>query len=111
MQASEIPKWLASLLLVVEAILAYAKDKPAFDIELSRPAADDLDENDDDDDEDDEEINHPIPESVAFLGLPALINDPCQAIASQTASTSAPKSVRRVENPPARHLLRHPKTI
>jgi len=94
LEANEIPKWLASSLLVVEAILAYAKDKPASDIEVSRPVADDLDENDD---EDDEEDNNPIPESVAFLGLPALINEPRQPIASQAASTSAPKSVKSGE--------------
>ncbi|KNZ58455.1 uncharacterized protein VP01_1928g8 [Puccinia sorghi] len=80
---SEIPKWLASSLLVVKAILAYAKDKPASDIEISRPAADDLDENDEDDDEDDEEVDNPIPESVAFLGLPPQINEPRQASASR----------------------------
>jgi len=33
MEANEIPKWLASSLLVVEAILAYAKDKPNSDAE------------------------------------------------------------------------------
>ncbi|KNZ52288.1 hypothetical protein VP01_3628g3 [Puccinia sorghi] len=97
LEASEIPKWLASLLLFVEAISAYAKDKPASDIELSRPVADDLDENDNDDDEENEEVNNPIAESVAFLGFPALINEPCQETASQTASTLAPKSVKSGE--------------
>jgi len=55
MEANEIPKWLASSLLVVEAILAYAKDKSASDTELSRPAADHLDENEYDDDKDNAE--------------------------------------------------------
>jgi hypothetical protein len=81
----------------VEAILAYAKDKPASDVELSRPTADELDENDNDNDEDDKDVNNPIPESVAFLGLPALINEPRSAIASQTASTSAPKLTKSGE--------------
>lgn len=94
LEANEIPKWLASSLLVVEAILAYAKDKPTSDVELSRPTADELDENDNDDDED---VNNPIPESVAFLGLPALINEPRPTIASQTAFTSAPKSTKSGE--------------
>ncbi|POW21744.1 hypothetical protein PSHT_02053, partial [Puccinia striiformis] len=97
LEASEIPKWLASSLLIVEAILAYAKDKPASEIELSRPAADDLDENEEDDEEDDEDADNPMPDSVAFLGLPALINEPRQAGASQAASTSAPKSTKNAE--------------
>ncbi|KAI9612780.1 hypothetical protein H4Q26_007941 [Puccinia striiformis f. sp. tritici PST-130] len=78
LEASEIPKWLASSLLIVEAILAYAKDKPASEIERSRPASDDLDENEEDDEEDDKDADNPMPDSVAFLGLPALINEPRQ---------------------------------
>ncbi|KAI9600681.1 hypothetical protein H4Q26_000471 [Puccinia striiformis f. sp. tritici PST-130] len=103
LEASEIPKWLASSLLIVEAILAYAKDKPASEIELSRPAADDLDENEEDDEEDDEDADNPMPDSVAFLGLPALINEPRQAGASQAASTSAPKSTKNAEALSGRH--------
>ncbi|OAV88065.1 hypothetical protein PTTG_29169 [Puccinia triticina 1-1 BBBD Race 1] len=95
-EVTEIPKWLASSLLIVEAILAYAKDKPASEVELTKPAAEELDESDEDDDEDDR-VDNPIPDSVAFLGLPALMNEPRQATANQTASTSAAKSTKTPE--------------
>ncbi|WAR63783.1 hypothetical protein PtB15_17B384 [Puccinia triticina] len=96
LEVTEIPKWLASSLLIVEAILAYAKDKPASEVELTKPAAEELDENDEDDDED-EDVDNPIPDSVAFLGLPALMNEPRQTTANQTASTSAAKSTKTPE--------------
>ncbi|KAH9449323.1 hypothetical protein MJO28_010441 [Puccinia striiformis f. sp. tritici] len=86
LEAGKISKWLASSLLIVEAILAYAKDKLAYKIELFRPAADDLDKK-----EDDENADIPMPDSVAPPGPPALINKPSQAGASLSASTSAPK--------------------
>ncbi|KAA1107112.1 hypothetical protein PGT21_002719 [Puccinia graminis f. sp. tritici] len=97
LEATEIPKWLASSLLIIEAILAYVKDKPASEVELSRPAADELNENDEDDDDEEEDANNSIPDNVAFLGLPALMNEPRPATANQTASTSASKSTKTPE--------------
>ncbi|PLW26680.1 hypothetical protein PCANC_18579 [Puccinia coronata f. sp. avenae] len=56
LKANEIPTWLASSLLVVEAIADYAQDKPVSDVELSRSTADELDENDKDNDDNDKDF-------------------------------------------------------
>ncbi|PLW05827.1 hypothetical protein PCANC_25745 [Puccinia coronata f. sp. avenae] len=69
LKANKIPTWLASSLLVVEAIADYAQDKPVSDVELSRSTADELDENDKDNDDNDKDVNNPIPASVAFFRL------------------------------------------
>lgn len=100
LEASEIPRWLASSLLVVEAILVYAKDKPASEIELSRPAIGELDENDDDDDEEEEEdLAHSIRDGGAFLGLPGLLNESRQLNADTNTSASVHKSTKSGEGP------------
>ncbi|MBW0460652.1 hypothetical protein O181_000367 [Austropuccinia psidii MF-1] len=71
LEASDIPTWTASALLVVEAILAYSKSKPATDVPAIKPTPEELDENDEDEDEDDDnDIDDVMGESTNFLGFP-----------------------------------------
>ncbi|CAH7686641.1 expressed protein, partial [Phakopsora pachyrhizi] len=55
LEASLIPPWLASALLVVEAILAHGKNKPASELTNSQPMPEEIEENDEDKDDDEDE--------------------------------------------------------
>ncbi|KAH9820843.1 hypothetical protein DFH28DRAFT_1121207 [Melampsora americana] len=98
---TQIPVWLASALLVLEAILAYSKSKQGSDASKSSTSTDEDNEDNEEDDDDETDDNMLAP--TGFLGLGALTADstpnkqpssiqPSTSKASKAASVSEPET-------------------